>query len=191
MAQRSNGHGRPQQTQTFRSKLANRPWDEAWRPSPAAGRAQRETDRLLAYWEGRLAELGGELTIAGLDLDQANSRDWSNRFLISVDSFIERSSLLLYGPQFARLLGLPGKPRAELPMMRQIPTRYTDLFMHGCADALREMAPVEFAGAVERADGQIEQYRAVFVPIGVKPNALTWFAFGAFNDRIIEAPTTA
>ena len=169
-----------------RSTPSDRPWDEAWQPSQPTGRSRRETDRLLAYWEGRLAELGGELTIAGLDLDMTNSRAWSNRFLISVDSVIERSSLLLYGPQFARLLGLPEKPKTELPMMRQIPRRYTDLFLHGCADALREVAPVEFAGAVERADGRIEQYRAVFVPIGVKPNGLTWFAFGAFSSRTLE-----
>jgi hypothetical protein len=168
------------------SNASDRPWGELWQPSAPPGRSRRETDRLLAYWEGRLAELGGELTIAGLDLDATNNRNWSNRFLISVDSFVERSSLLLYGPQFARLLGLPLKPRTELPMMRQIPQRYAELFLHGCADALREMAPVEFAGAAERADGRIEQYRAIFVPIGVRPNALTWFAFGAFNNRILD-----
>src|ERR1700693_1618740 len=146
------------------SNASDRPWDEGWQPSAPPVRSRRETERLFAYWERRLAEHGAELTIAGLDLGGTNNRAWSNRFLISVGSIIERSSLLLYGPQFARLLGLPEKPKPELPMMRQIPQRYAELFLHGCADALREMAPVEFAGAAERADGRIEQYRAIFVP---------------------------
>ena len=71
----------------------------------------------MVYWEKKLEELGGVVTIAGLDLAAADSRDWSNRFLISVDPVVERSALLLYGPKFAQLLGLPEHPRTDLPMI--------------------------------------------------------------------------
>ena len=52
----------------------------------------------MAYWEEKLKELGGVVTIAGLDLTHTNSRDWSNRFLISVDPVIERSALCCTAP---------------------------------------------------------------------------------------------
>lgn len=172
---------------------SERPWNEGWEPSrrpepqpEATGRDRREAERLLAYWEGRLAELGGEVTIAGIDLTQTHSRDWSNRFLISVDPMVERSALILYGPQFARLMGLPEQPRTDLPMGRQLPRRYIDLFMRGCTEAQSEWVPVRFDGEVERYDDKIEQYRSIFIPVGVRPNSVTCFAFGAFNCRVID-----
>jgi hypothetical protein len=83
-------------------------------------------------------------------------------------------------------MGLRAKPRSDLSMMRQLPRRYGELFLRGCTEAQQEMAPVPLEGEIERADGRIEQYRAIFIPVGVKPNSLTCFAFGAFNNRIIE-----
>jgi hypothetical protein len=168
---------------------SERPWNEGWEPTrqaEPAGRDRREAERLMAYWEGRLAELGGEVTIAGIDLTRTHTKDWSNRFLISVDQVVERSSLMLYGPQFARLMGLPAQPRTDLPMLRQLPRRYVDLFLRGCADAQSEWEPVRFEGEVERYDDKIEQYRSIFIPVGVRPNSVTCFAFGAFNCRVID-----
>jgi hypothetical protein len=164
------------------------PWAEGFGRNEPAGRDRREAERVIAYWEGKLRELGGELTIAGLDLSRISSRDWSNRFLIAVDPVIERSSLVLYGPTFARLLHLPEQARPNVPILRQLPRRYTDVFLRGCAEAQRDMAPVRLEGETERYDGRLEQYRAVFIPVGIKPNSLTFFAFGAFNSRIIERP---
>ena len=155
------------------------------------GHGRRQSERLMAYWEDKLQELGGAVTIAGLNLTATDSREWSNRFLISVDPVIERSALLLYGPEFARLLNLPEQPRMDRPMMRQLPRRYVDLFLRACADAQKAMAPVRLEGEMERADGRIEQYRAVFIPVGVKPNSLTCCAFGAFSSRVIEPKTMA
>jgi hypothetical protein len=150
------------------------------------GRDRREAERVIAYWESTLQKLGGDATVAALDLASINTRDWSNRFLISIDPAIERSALLLYGPKFARLLNLPEQPRLDLPMMRQLPRRYAELFLSACAEAQKEMAPVRLEGEIERADGRIEQYRAVFIPVRVKPNSLTCFAFGAFSNRVLD-----
>jgi hypothetical protein len=160
-------------------------WTEAWIRRTPSGRGRRQSERLMAYWEEKLQELGGVVTIAGLDLTATKSRDWSNRFLISVDPVIERSALLLYGPEFARLLDLPEQPRMDRPMMRQLPRRYADLFLRACADAQKALAAVRLEGEIERTDGRIEQYRAVFIPVGVKPNSLTCLAFGAFSSRVI------
>jgi len=161
-------------------------WTEAWIRKAPSGRGRRQSERLMAYWEAKLQELGGAVTIAGLDLTATNGRDWSNRFLISVDPVIERSALVLYGPEFARLLDLPEQPRMDRPMIRQLPRRYADLFLRACTDAQKALAAVRLEGEIERADGRIEQYRAVFIPVGVKPNSLTCFAFGAFSNRVLE-----
>lgn len=166
-------------------------WVEGWGLAEPTGRSRREAERVIAYWEGKLRELGGEVTVAGLDLSRINSKDWSNRFLISLDPMIERSALVLYGPKFAQLLHLSPQPRPDLPILRQLPPRYADVFLRGCAEAQKEMAPVSLGGKVERYDGRVEQYRVVFIPVGVKPNSLTCFAFGAFNNRIVDAPAAA
>ncbi len=163
-------------------------WAEGFARREPTGRDRREAERVLSYWEDKLDELGGEVTVAALDLGSVNNRDWSNRFLIAVDPITERSSLVLYGPKFARLLHLPEQARPNVPMLRQLPRRYAELFLRGCSQAQQQMVPVRLEGEAERYDGRIEQYRAVFIPVGVKPNSLTCFAFGAFNSRIVEPP---
>lgn len=164
-------------------------WAEGFGRGEPAGRNRREAERVIAYWEGKLRELGGELTVAGLDLNRISSREWTNRFLIAVDPVIERSSLVLYGPSFAQLLHLPEQARPNVPILRQLPRRYAEVFLRGCSEAQKEMAPVRLEGETERYDGRVEQYRAVFIPVGIKPNSLTCFAFGAFNSRIVERAT--
>ena len=163
-------------------------WTERLGQAEPTGRDRREAERLLAYWEGKLQELGGGVTLAALDLARIDSREWSNRFLITIDSVIERSSLMMYGPIFAQLLQLPAQPRQGLSMLRQLPPRYWDVFTRGCTEAQKQMAPAHLEGEVERIDGRIEQYRAIFIPVGVRPGALTCFAFGAFNNRVIDPP---
>ena len=165
-------------------------WTEGWGHAEPEGRDRREAERAMAYWESKLHQLGGELTIAGLDLNRINTEEWANRFLISVDPMIQRSTLVLYGPKFAQLLHLPPQARPELPILRQLPRRYADVFLRGCSEAQNKMMPVRLEGDVERYDGKIEQYRVVFIPVGVKPHSLTCFAFGAFNNRVIEVRAT-
>ena len=140
----------------------------------------------MAYWQGKLRELGVDATIAALDLGSMNSSEWSNRFLIAIDPVIEKSGLLLYGPKFAQLLNLPARPRMDRAMMRLLPRRYADIFLRGCAEARMLMEPVRLEGEVERAGDRIERYRAIFIPVRVRPNSLTCLAFGAFSNRIVE-----
>ena len=161
-------------------------WAEGWGGDPPATEDRREAERVTAYWQKKLADLGGDLTVATLDFGGTDSREWSNRFLIAVDPVIERSSLVQYGPQFARLMMLPEQARHDLPLLRQVPRRYAEVFLRGCARAQKEGGPVLLEGEVERYDGRLEQYRAVFIAVGVKRDSLTCFAFGAFNSRILE-----
>src|ERR1700687_2534102 len=113
-------------------------WTEGWGTDEPTGRDRREAERVMAYWENKLAKLGDGITVAALDLGSTNSRAWSNRFLISVDPVIERSALLLYGPKFARLLNLPPQARPDIPMLRQLPQRYSEVFVRGCTQAQKE-----------------------------------------------------
>jgi hypothetical protein len=145
------------------------------------GRERREAERAIVYWE--MAALGQNVTLAMLDLAAINSIDWSNRFVIAVDQKVERSKLLLYGSKFAELLNLPPKARLDLPLIRQLPERFCDLFLRGCAETPTQTVPVRLEGEIERYDQGIEQYRAAFIPIGVRRNSLTHLAFGAFNSR--------
>jgi hypothetical protein len=157
----------------------------------AVGRERREAERVIAYWEARLKDLGGVATVAALDLGRIHSEEWAHRFLIAVDRVIEGSSLLLYGSKFAKALQLPERPRPDRPMLRQLPPRFGEVFLDGCARAQAAEGPVRVEGEVERNDGRIEMYRAGFIPVAVKPRALTWLAFGAFSSRIVEPAMAA
>ena len=92
-------------------------------------------------------------------------------------------------PLSRSLLHLPEQARPNVPILRQLPRRYAEVFLRGCDQAHKEMAPVRLEGETERYDGRIEQYRVVFIPVGIKPNSLTCFGFGAFNSRIVERAT--
>jgi len=35
---------------------------------------------------------------------------------------------------------------------------------------------------------EVKQYRAIFIPVGVKPNSLTCLAFGGFSSRVDLRP---
>jgi len=171
--------------------MADRPdiaWTVGWGVTEPSGGDRREAERVVAYWEEKLQALGGDFTIAALDLAAIDNKDWSSRFLVAVDPVIERSQLILYGPEFARHLGLPAQPRTDRPLNRQLPPRYVEIFLAACAEATKHMAPVRREGELERADGRVEQYRAAFIPVRIKPNSLTALAFGAFSNRILDGP---
>ncbi|MGE5271200.1 MAG: hypothetical protein ACM3JG_16185 [Thiohalocapsa sp.] len=154
------------------------------------GRDRREAERAVAYWEEKVEALG-EATIAVLDLAAIDDEDWANRFLIAIDEKVERSVLLMYGAQFARLLGLPPKPQTHLPLERQLPPRFAEIFMQACRETPLRDEPLRLEGEIERDAGRVEQYRAVFIPVKVRPGSRTHFAFGAFNGRIVEPALAA
>ena len=150
-------------------------------------RERRQSERAIAYWQGKVDEFGKRLTIAALDLAEIHTAPWSYRFVIAIDPVVENSALLLYGADFARLLDLPEKSIPHVPMTRQLPKRFAEVFKRACADAHRHPGPVRAEGEVSREDGRRELYRASFIPIGVKQNSLTHLAFGAFNSRVEPA----
>jgi len=150
------------------------------------GRDRREAERAVTYWDGKVGELGDAATLTALDLAAIEDEEWSNRFLIAVDERVERSALLAYGTKFAGLLGLPAKAQAHLPLERQLPRRFSEMFLRGCVEAPKQGSPVRLEGEIERAGQRVEQYRAVFIPVKLRPGARTHFAFGAFNSRIVE-----
>jgi hypothetical protein len=153
---------------------------------PLGGRERRQSERVISYWEKKLEKLGPSATVAALDLGDINTPEWSHRFVIAVDPVVENSSLLIYGSEFAKLLDLPAKGAPHVPMVRQLPRHLSGVFMQGCDDAHHQRKPVRLEGDVERLDGRIELYRAAFIPVGVKENALTHLAFGAFNSRVVD-----
>jgi hypothetical protein len=151
------------------------------------GRERRESERAIAYWERKTAEIGATPTVASLDLGEIHSAGWAHRFVIAVDPVIENSALLMYGSNFARLLDLPERGAPHIPMARQLPRRFSELFVRGCGDAHERKIPIRIEGEVARGDGKRELYRAAFIPVGVKPNSLTHLAFGAFNSCLAQA----
>ena len=126
-----------------------------------------------------------------LDLAAIDDEEWANRFLIAIDEKVERSVLLMYGAGFARLLGLPATPQTDRSLERQLPRRFADVFLRGCREAPKQMDPVRLEGEIERDRGRVERYRAVFIPVKVRPGSQTHFAFGAFNSRIVEPAIAA
>jgi hypothetical protein len=163
-----------------------RPAGDAVEQQEPTGRERRESERAIAYWEKKMAQLGGNMTVAGLDLAEMQSPEWSHRFVIAVDPVPENSALLLYGSDFGRLLELPEKRAPHVPMVRQLPKRYSDVFVRGCSDAERQGLPIRLEGEVARDDGAAELYRAAFIPVGVRENSITHIAFGAFNSCLAK-----
>jgi hypothetical protein len=88
----------------------------------------------------------------------------------------------IYGSRFAKLLEMPEKPRRGIPIARQLPGRYLPLFTDGCGHAIAQAAPVRLSGVVEDY-GQIELYRAAFMPLAMRLNSSKQLVLGTFNRR--------
>jgi len=150
---------------------------------------QRDTERAITLWHNKASASGGLPPITAFDLSRL-SDDWGHRFLISTDKIVADSVFLIYGSPFARLLELPEAPLSFTPMLEQLPERYRPLFGEGCVEAVTEMAPARFSGAVVH-HGKIEFYRAAFMPC--KLNASSWrpLVFGSFNYRVVPRVSTS
>lgn len=141
----------------------------------------RDTECATALWYQN-APKAGLPAVSAFDFSRLTS-DWSYRFLIAGDEVVEDAVFLVYGPRFARLLGLPQKPLHHVPVIKQIPPRYRALFAEGYGEAFTQRAPARFSGAAVRADGQAELYRAAFMPVQ-GAQASTCLMLGTFNYRI-------
>jgi hypothetical protein len=155
----------------------------------ALAEEQRDTERAITLWQ-TASELDSPPTITALGLSRI-AGDWGYRFLISGDQIVADAVFLLYGRQFARVLGLPAQPSGYTPLLQQLPGRYRPLFTEGCREAVTQTAPVRFSGAALH-QGKIEFYRAVFMPFRLCPDSPRPLIYGSFNYRSLpEASTPA
>lgn len=152
------------------------------------GSELREAERAILYWRQKVAQFGGSPPLMSLELTRMLTRDWNHRFLISSDPSTEDYVFLIYGGKIARLLDLPDQPSPQVPMIKQLPQRYVEIFVEGCREAAAGSRPARRSGGFERWDGQAELYRAVFLPVGVRPNSFTSLIYGAFNRRVLRKP---
>jgi hypothetical protein len=150
---------------------------------PAGVGELRDTELAISLWYRKASEFGGLPPPTAFDFSWMIGGAWSHRFLICADAVDGELAFLMYGSRFAQLLELPPEPVAGLPIARQLPRRYLRLFTEGCHDATAQKAPVRLNGAVVDY-GQIELYRAAFMPLAMRANALMQLILGSFNYRI-------
>ena len=142
----------------------------------------RDTESAIRLWHQKASEVGGFPSLSTFDFSRLRS-EWGYRFLISGDEFVGAAVFLVYGVHFARLLGLPEQPRSKIPLLPQLPARYRPLFVEGCGDVLRDLAPIRLNGTVVH-QRRFEFYRATFMPIGTA-NSVRPLILGSFNYRAV------
>jgi hypothetical protein len=79
----------------------------------------RDTERAITVWRAKAGRLHGIPALTALNVCGVIS-DLGYRFVISCDEVAEDATFLLYGAQFARLLGLPDLAASFVPMIRQL-----------------------------------------------------------------------
>jgi hypothetical protein len=156
---------------------------DAGRPEPGLAGELRDTELAIAFWHQKASEFGGLPPLTAFDFSQMISGAWSHRFVICADAVAGEPAFLIYGSRFAQLFELPETPISGVSISRQLPGRYLPIFTEGCSDAIARAAPVRLRGAVVDY-GQIELYRAAFMPLAVRPNSSMQVIFGTFNRRI-------
>ena len=150
---------------------------------PVLARELRDTERAITLWRQKASECSGLPLPTAFDLSRMSSGAWSYRFVISAAAVVNELAFLIYGSSFAKLLELPEKPIRGIPITRQLPGRYLSLFTEGCGHAIAQAAPVRLSGVVVDY-GQIELYRAAFMPLAMRLNSSKQLVFGTFNRRI-------
>jgi hypothetical protein len=143
---------------------------------------RRDTERAITFWRKKASNNGPVPALAEFDFSRMQS-DWGYRFIISGGD-VECSVFLVYGPRFARLVQLPEKPVCYRPMIDQIPERYRPIFVEGSRGAIAEAAPIQFSGLVLH-QGQVEFYRAAFMPLRLNAKSAHPLIFGSFNNRVV------
>jgi hypothetical protein len=156
---------------------------DAERPEPGLVGELRDTELAISLWRLKASESGGLPPPAAFDFSQMILGAWSHRFVICADVSAGELTFLIYGSRFAQLLELAEEPANGIPITRQLPGRYLPLFTEGCREAIAHTAPVRLSGAVVDF-GQIELYRAAFMPLAKRRNSSIQLVFGTFNRRI-------
>jgi len=153
------------------------------KPEPALVGELRDTELAISFWRQKAAEFGGLPPSTAFDLSRVVGGAWSHRFVICADAFADELSFLIYGSKLAQLLELPEEPTSAVPITRQLPARYQPLFTRGCRNAIAQSAPVRLSGVVVDY-GQIELYRAAFMPLAMLEDSSMRLVFGTFNRLI-------
>jgi hypothetical protein len=155
----------------------------AGRPEAELVGELRDTELAISLWRRKRSEFGGLPPPTAFDFSRMIGGAWSHRFVICADAAAGELTFLIYGSKFAQLLELPHEPSGGIPIVRQLPGRYLPLFTEGCRDAIANAAPVRVSGAVVDY-GQIELYRAAFMPLAIRQNSSMQLVFGTFSYRI-------
>ena len=150
---------------------------------PALSKERRDTEHIITLWRQKASRYGSPPPAASVDFSTLAGSDWGYRFLINADITSENNVFLLYGPHFARLLGLPQYPILHRPVSSQLPERYNPIFSQGCSEAFAQMAPLRLNGTIDYGDGRRDLYRAAFVPFSKGDASPTCLIYGTFNCR--------
>ena len=154
-------------------------------PEPALVGELRDAEVAISLWRRKAAEFGGLPPPAAFDLSRMVDGAANHRFVICANT-ADGLSFLIYGSRLAQLLELPAEPITGVSITRQLPARYQPLFIRGCRNAIAQSAPVRLSGVVVDY-GQIELYRAAFMPLAMPGNSSMQLVFGTFN-RLIGPP---
>ena len=111
---------------------------------------------------------------------------WGYWFLICGNHTVDSAVFVSYGTGFAEMLGLPRRPITYLPCIEQIPVPYRAMFSTGCSRVSLATSPVTLDGTF-RFERRVELYRAVFMPIMLRPNWSKQLILGSFNRRELGA----
>jgi hypothetical protein len=138
----------------------------------------RDTERVIALWRQEASKHAGPPPITAFDFSGT-----SYRFAICWNAIGGDYSFLIYGSQFAHVLGLPAAAAVDIPLSDLVPASYLPVFLEGCGEALARMDPVPLSGFVVRHK-HIELYRAVFLPLARPRKSKTRLVLGSFNRRV-------
>ena len=153
------------------------------RTEPVRAGELRDSELAITFWRRKATEFAGLPPLTAFDFSGMIGGAWSHRFVICADPSVGELSFLIYGSRFAQLLDLPEEPISGSPISRLLPGRYLPLFTGGCRDAIAQAEPVRLSGVVVDY-GQIELYRAAFMPLATRPNSSMQAVFGTFNRRL-------
>ena len=148
-------------------------------PTPVAQLERRDVELAIQHWQ---QNTWGKDCVPFLDTFDFSpmKANWGQRFLICGDRAAEDGVFVTYGAGFARMLGLPGKPVTTTPFLRQLPNAYREMFSEGYSKAAMESQPVTLEGTIRFAI-HAQVFRAVFMPIMLRPNWSKQLIFGSFN----------